>query len=148
MKCSLTGICLCPLCTMVKIPYLVQKLWGVCVTIWFKYLKRLPKYIKVCFSDKFWFLQIRYWIGWCSLVQFNLSSKKKSWDGFHFKYNIMWAWHYYFVISTKVGPNPKEHLSGLVSYLATKTWYGLLSSHLWNVRMGSLYGRNLFISWL
>ena len=32
-----------------------------------------------------------------------------------------------------------------VSYLATKTWYGLLSSHLWNVLMGSLYGRNIFI---
>jgi hypothetical protein len=28
---------------------------------------------------------------------------------------------------------------------ATKTWYGLLSSHLWNVLMGSLYGRNIFI---
>ena len=55
MKCSLTGICRCLLCTMVKIPYLVQKVSGIFYP---------TKYI--CYSGKFWFLQKR----WCALVQF------------------------------------------------------------------------------
>ena len=58
------------------------------------------------------------WMILFGAVQF--VSQKKSWDGFHFEYNKMWVWYYYFVVSTKVGPNPKEHLSGQCLILPLK----------------------------
>ena len=52
-------------------------------------LEMFTKQVHMC---KFWFLQIRYCLRWCSLMQFNLLSKK-SWDGFHFRYTFIKCEH-------------------------------------------------------